>query len=188
VGRYADALKALLRFKASGSADLTRSPDLDKRIATLRNRSTSLTVSANVPGARVLVRGAVVGSKPVDRPLAVWVNAGRTTVEVQADGYKRFQKEVELNPGGSHEFDVQLSPLDDQKPSIVVREVRHEVAASPFWSQWWFWAGAGMLLVGGATTIYALSTEKETKPGSLGIASGPLRSNLNSLGFRFSFN
>jgi tetratricopeptide (TPR) repeat protein len=184
VGRYADALTALLRFKASGPPELL-APDLDKRIATLRNRATALTVHANIVGARVLVRDVAVGTKPADKPLVVWVNAGRATVEVNAEGYKRFLKEVELSPGGSHEFDVQLRPLNDAQPSVIIREVHREVAATPFWSQWWFWAGASVIVVGGATTIYALSSEKDPRGGSLGITSGPLRSGLGSLGLHF---
>jgi aspartate oxidase len=43
------------------------------------------------------------------------------------------------------------------------------VSSKPFWSQWWFWAGAGVLVAGGATAVYALSTEKATSKGDATI-------------------
>ncbi|HEU4407125.1 MAG TPA: PEGA domain-containing protein [Polyangiaceae bacterium] len=187
LGRYPNALDALLRFKAAAPPDYVRqrAPDLDKRIAVLRNKVTALTVNTNVAGARVFLRDTVVGAKPADKPLRVSVNAGHATVEVNADGYNPYRKEVDLPAAGSLVLDVQLTQRGDPKPSVIVREVRREAPATPFWSQWWFWAGAGVLIVGGATTVYAMTTEKDAKSGPLGRISGPLGVQPSGLGLRF---
>jgi hypothetical protein len=57
-----------------------------------------------------------------------------------------------------------------EAPSTVVGEKTKTiyVTSSPFWSQWWFWAGAGALVLGGAVTAYALSTEKAPATSTFG--------------------
>jgi hypothetical protein len=69
--------------------------------------------------------------------------------------------------------------------NIVEKTNTVYVTATPFWSQWWFWAGAGVLVVGGATMVYALSTDKAPATGSLGQIVGPLGSRLSGLGLHF---
>ncbi|HEU4410425.1 MAG TPA: hypothetical protein VFS43_34540 [Polyangiaceae bacterium] len=72
-------------------------------------------------------------------------------------------------------FKEKASPDEREKP----------VDAKPFWSQWWFWTGAGVLVAGGAATAYALSTEKAPGEGSIGRVVGPLGTRLDGLGLRF---
>jgi transcriptional activator/PEGA domain-containing protein len=187
VGRNAEALTWFLRFKATASRDeLDQTPNLDKRIAALRNQVALLKVSVNVVGARVLVRDTVVGTKPADGPLEVAVNAGRAVIEIDADGYKPYREELDLQRGGPTVINVQLSQRSDPKPTervIIVRD--RPVDAKPFWSQWWFWAGAGALAAGGAVTVYALSTEKSPGEGTIGRVPGPLGAKPSSFGLQF---
>ncbi|HEU4407470.1 MAG TPA: PEGA domain-containing protein [Polyangiaceae bacterium] len=164
VGRNADALAWFLRFKANASpGELEQAPNLDKRITLLRNQVALLKVNVNVAGARVLVRDTVVGTKLPDRPLEVPVNAGRAVIEISAEGYKPYREEIELPSGSPTLITVQLSQQGDARPTervVVFRE--RAVDARPFWSQWWFWTGVGVVVVGGAAAAYALSTEKAT--------------------------
>jgi tetratricopeptide (TPR) repeat protein len=185
IGRNADALAWFLRFKAGASREeLERTPNLDTRIATLRNKVTFLKVNVNVVGARVLVRDAVVGTKPADRPLEVSLNEGKAQVEIISEGYLPYRKDHTLLGGSALEIDVQLN-RETPPTNIVEKTKTVYVTATPFWSQWWFWAGASVLVVGGATTVYALSSEKSPTSGNLGQITGPLSSRLSGLGLRF---
>ncbi|HEU4410433.1 MAG TPA: PEGA domain-containing protein [Polyangiaceae bacterium] len=187
VGRYADALAALSRFKSGASREeLDDAPGLEARVNSLRKRVAVLKVHVNVPGARVLVRDAIVGTQPADRPLEVSLNEGRAPVEILHEGYQPYRKEHTLQGGSSLELDVQLNR---QAPPVTVVEKTKTiyVTSSPAWSQWWFWAGASVLAVGGAATIYALSTEKDPSKSTFGPDQVPTswRSRLSGLSLRF---
>jgi tetratricopeptide (TPR) repeat protein len=172
VGRYADALTWLVRFKAGASPDeLEQTPTLDTRIATLRNQVAVLKVNVNVPGARVIVRNIVVGIKPADRPLEVSLNEGRAQIEIFSEGYQPYQKEYTLLGGSSLEIEVQLTQRTPVA-SLVKKGPPADTRSTSVLSRWWFWAGAGVLLVGGATAVYALSTEKAPHQGSSGGSGG----------------
>jgi tetratricopeptide (TPR) repeat protein len=160
VGRYPEALRWLTRFRAEASRDeVARASSLETRLALLQNRVAVLTINTNVPGARVLVRDAVVGVQPAGKPLAVSLNAGRALVEIVGDGYRPYYKEHTLPGGGALELSVSLNR--EAAPVTVIEKNTTVYVHSPaFWSQWWFWAGASVLLAGGAATVYALSTEK----------------------------
>ena len=135
VGRYADALASLSRFKASASREeLGDAPGLDARIESLRKRVAVLKVHVNVPGARVLVRDAIVGTQPADRPLEVSVNEGQAPVEILHEGYQSYRKEHTLRGGSSLELDVQLNR---QAPPVTIVEKTKTiyVTSTPFWSQ-----------------------------------------------------
>lgn len=177
VGRYADALATLNRFKAEAPPDLIKQvPNLDKRIESLRVRVTHITVNVNVSGARVILRNQVVGSKPREGPLAISVESGKATVEIIAEGYAPYRKVVDLPGGGSVVLDVQLAVRDEARSSLVVtpegqqaRAVNADTASSPpVWSRWWFWAGTAAVVAGGAVLIYAVTTEKSANHGDIG--------------------
>lgn len=187
LGRYGDALPWLLRFKTEASPQqLTNVPGLDERIDTLRKRVTMLKVRVNVPGARVLVGDTMVGTQPADRPLEAWVNEGRAPVEILHEGYQPYRKDHTLQGGSSLELDVQLNR--QAPPTTMVEKTKtFYVTSTPFWSQWWFWAGAGALVLGGAATVYALSTEKDPSKSTFGPGQIPTagHSRLSGLSFRF---
>jgi tetratricopeptide (TPR) repeat protein len=169
VGRKAEALAWFVRFKAKASHDeLAKAPNLDTRIAALRNQVAVLKVNVNVVGARVLVRDAVVGTKPPDGPLEVSLNEGRATVEINSEGYQPYQKEFTLRGGSALEIEVQLN---EKAPSTIVLEKTNTVylSSKPLWSKWWFWTGAGVLLAGGVTAIAVLSTDKPTTKGDVTV-------------------
>jgi hypothetical protein len=107
LGRFPEALDRITQFDQTAPADLkARVPALNALLAELRERVSTLIVSCNATGARVLVRDVVIGTTPL--PRAVALNAGRATIEVAADGYFPFRKELDLPPGGSLVVDAQL--------------------------------------------------------------------------------
>ncbi|HEU4411942.1 MAG TPA: tetratricopeptide repeat protein [Polyangiaceae bacterium] len=179
LGRNADAYVWLSRFQSSASReDLEPISNLDKRIAALRNKITFLKVTVNVAGARVLVRDAAVGTTRAHEPLEIWSNEGRAEIEIIGEGYRSYRKAHVLQGGGSLELDVQLN-----RQSAPITVVENVIKPTPFWSQWWFWAGVGVLVTGGAITVYALSTEKSPDDSTLGQLPAPLEP--RGLGFRF---
>jgi PEGA domain len=184
-GRHAEALTSYARFKDSASpAALARVPDLGKRMAIMRNKVTVLRVNVNVPGARVRVRDALVGVKQADRPVVASLDEGKAPIEISLDGYQPYYKEYSLLGGNLLELDVNLN-RSAAAITVVEKTKTVYVTATPFWSQWWFWAGASVLVVGGATTVYALSTEKDPRGGTLGVIPGPLRVSVGATGLHF---
>jgi hypothetical protein len=104
---YPEALDLLERFAQTAPADLkARVPFLDDLLTDIRARVASVEVKANVPGARVFVRDKVEGTLPVTQPLRV--RAGAAKIEVRADGYMPFVKQVELAGGKTTTIDARL--------------------------------------------------------------------------------
>jgi hypothetical protein len=166
VGRHADALTSYRRFQESASSEqLARVGNLEQRIAIMRNKVTLLRVNVNVPGARVRVRDVFVGTKLPDRPFVAALDEGRAVVEIALDGYHPYYKEHTLQGGSLLELDVKLN---EHAPANTVHENTKTiyVSSQPFWSQWWFWSGLGALVVGGAISTYALSTERSPDDGT----------------------
>lgn len=103
-----EATEKLEAFQKTAPPDLlAKVPNLKERIASIKKRISQLTIKVNVPGARVLVRDAVVGSSPLDKPLVM--KAGQANVLVEAEGYFPYQTTVDLPGGGAYVVDAQMS-------------------------------------------------------------------------------
>ncbi len=109
---YPAALARYEDFSRLASLELrARVPKLDELIAGLRTRVAKLSLTCNVPGARVLVRERTVGETlHQGEPLVIPLSAGKAVLEVNADGYNPFQRSIVLPGGGSISVDVQLVP------------------------------------------------------------------------------
>ncbi len=106
--RLPEALEKLEAFRTSAPPELlARVPGLKDRIAGIQKRISQLTIKVDVEGARILVRDAVVGKSPLDKPLAL--KAGKATVLIEAEGYFPYQTNVDLPGGGGYVVDAQLS-------------------------------------------------------------------------------
>lgn len=106
--RLPEALEKLEAFRKQAPPELlAKVPGLSDRIANLTKRVSTLTVKVNVTGARILVRDAVAGMSPLEKPLAL--KAGKADVLVEADGYFPYRTSIELPGGGSYVIDAQLS-------------------------------------------------------------------------------
>jgi hypothetical protein len=109
---YPSALARYEDFARLASPELkSRVPKLDELIAALRTRVSKLSVTCNVPGARVIVREKTVGQTLAHgEALVVALAAGRGVLEVDADGYNPFQRNVALPGGGAVSVEVTLVP------------------------------------------------------------------------------
>jgi hypothetical protein len=163
LGDYPRALAYLEQFSIVASLELRgRVPALASLIATVRGRLGGVVVSCNVPGARVFVRGTWRGTTPL--PASVQAMPGPAIVEVLADGYKPYSREVFLTAGKEIRLDATLvnrrilaSPVQDDEAPPPAR------GGGGVTTQWWFWTGVGLVVAGGATAaVLALSKSHST--------------------------
>jgi hypothetical protein len=109
LGRFPEALKQLEAFRAQAPPELrAQVPTLDEFIAEVQTKVTELIIRSNVRGARILVDHREVGATPLSAPIAV--NAGQASIEVAAEGYRSFTRQVELPGGKSLEIEAVLAP------------------------------------------------------------------------------
>lgn len=107
LGEYPEAVERLEAFRATASPALrARASGLDQHIEELKGRVATLAVTSNVSGAHLVVRSKLVGT--LEPSLEVAVRAGPATIEVTAEGYVPFQKEIDLPARTTTRLDVQL--------------------------------------------------------------------------------
>ena len=107
LNRFPEALEKLEAFQAAASPELLgRVPRLPALIAEIRARVSTVTITTNVDGARILVRGTVAGKAPLERPLKL--TSGRAEIDVEADGYFPARHVIDLPGGDTTSLDVPL--------------------------------------------------------------------------------
>lgn len=105
---YARALEQYEAFEREAPESMkARVPGLPALIADVRSRVTSLTLTCEPAGAVVRLRGQPLGRCPLSAPVVV--NAGKARLDVEADGYLPWMKEIDLPGGGAATFDVRLA-------------------------------------------------------------------------------
>ena len=109
LGNFPEAVKALERFAAEAPPELrARVPKLDELIADVRKHVAKLAIRCETRGARVLIRDRVVGTTPLPGPLDL--DSGFASLEVDADGYETYKRDLDLGGGTQTVLDVQLVP------------------------------------------------------------------------------
>jgi hypothetical protein len=100
MGDYPAALEKLQRFAAVAPPDkLALVPGLQDLIADVRARLSTLVVTCNVASARVLLRDRMLGVVQGNKSFSV--RAGSAAIDVEADGYEPFKKDIELPAGAT---------------------------------------------------------------------------------------
>lgn len=108
LGEYPQALEELAAFERTAPAELkARVPGLSRTIAELRARVTTVSIACDTMGARVRFRDRTLGTCPL--PPTLVVVSGRGMLEVTAEGYFPYLREVDLPPGGVASLDVRLA-------------------------------------------------------------------------------
>lgn len=119
LGRFPEALGQLEAFDAEAPAQLkSRVPALRELITDVRARVTTLSLTCNVDGARIIIGDKVVGTTPLSSALKL--NAGPTALQIEAEGYDLFRRIVDLPGGGESRVNAELS-LKTKKGILVVR-------------------------------------------------------------------
>lgn len=99
MGEYPEALDKLEHFEREAPPALQKKVSgLKEHLADLRNRITTVIVTTNVVGARLLIREKAAGT--LEKETRVRARSGPATLEVTAEGYASFKTSTEL-PGGT---------------------------------------------------------------------------------------
>lgn len=107
LARYPEALEQLEAFEREAPAELrAKVPALGALVAEIRAKVAVLRLVSNVEGARILVRGSVVGKTPLAAPLPL--NAGTATIVLESDGYFPFEREISLIGGQTLDLRAEL--------------------------------------------------------------------------------
>jgi hypothetical protein len=107
LGEYADAVARLQAFRSTASPTLlARAAKLDQHIEELKGRLATLVVTTNVSGARLNVRDKFL--RTIEGTAEVLVRAGPATIEVTAEGYEPFRKDIDLQAKQTTKMDVEL--------------------------------------------------------------------------------
>jgi hypothetical protein len=109
LSNFPEALLDFERFAREASVELkARVPKLDELIADVRKHVARLAIRCDTRGARVLVRERVAGTTPLATPLDV--DSGFAAIEVDAEGYEPYKRDVDLAGGTQTILDVVLVP------------------------------------------------------------------------------
>lgn len=123
MGEYPEALDKLEHFEREAPPALQKKvAGLREHLADLRNRITTITVTTNVAGARLLVREKAAGT--LEKETKVRARSGPATLEVTAEGYESFKTNMELPGGTTVTINAQLVAKKKKLPDdalIVVR-------------------------------------------------------------------
>jgi len=125
LGDYPQALLELDAFDKTASPELkAKVPGLAKLIDSVKQKVTTITITCDVDRALVRLRDRTLGRCPILEPLVV--NAGKAHLEVTAEGYFPWQRDLDLPPGGTGSFDVRMS----SKATTGILVVKSNVANS----------------------------------------------------------
>jgi hypothetical protein len=169
--RPAEAMRAYRGYlDAATNDDEKHQAHARARIAALRARVTFLDVTADLPGATVLVDGVDEGRLPLPRALVV--NPGPHQVVVQPQGGEPpWVRAIRGEAGGTVALQGQLSalappritpappsaaPVEPLHPSLVTTGVETAPPADspPFYQRGWFWgATAGVVAVAAVVAV-----------------------------------
>jgi len=119
MGEYPEAVEKLEKFDREATPALrAKVPGLRDLIADLRKRIATLVVTTNAPNARLLVREKVVGT--IDKEIRIRTRSGPATIEVVAEGFVPFKKEIDLAPSSVVKIDARLASKKSE-PLVIVR-------------------------------------------------------------------
>jgi hypothetical protein len=117
LGDYPTALEKLEVFDREAPPSVrARVPGLKELITDLRGRIATIVVRTNAPAARLLIRQKDEGIINVEKRLLT--RAGTASVEVDADGYETFRRDVELSAGATLVVEANLTPK--KRDALVV--------------------------------------------------------------------
>lgn len=122
---------------------------LKESLANVKKHIGSLRVSGGPQGAKIWLRGEMVGLLPMRSP--VQVEIGRGTVQVQMEGYEPAEKAIEVMTGETANVEMSLVPVAAPVvvvPTYVIRQAPIPPAPSPLrWIPWTL-VGIGLATVG----------------------------------------
>ena len=185
LARHAEALDAFERFinEAHDATPETRA-DAEHRIASLRKRVGTLSITCDTAGAEVRIDGKNVGTTPLDKRLYVQAGAHQLVVR-RADGAP-FVRDFTADAGGDLHLAAKLiapvalartpSPLkapdDPGPPTLIDRPASEPVADHPSGNRWLVWGIAGGVAAAATVALVVVLGRSTTYPKVDGMVVG----------------
>jgi hypothetical protein len=196
MGEYPEALDKLEQFSKEASPSVkNKVPQLDTLMRDLGSRISTIHITTNVAGARLIVRDKDLGA--IERDHQARTRAGDASIRLEAPGYQTWTKTVKLAGGGVLNVDAQLSPEPSTATSTVpavaapadsnaaaggtaavppdTRSDRGGGGGGAVTSKWWFWTIVGAVVIGGGITAAVLITNTEKDPVQGDFTGSPIR-------------
>lgn len=151
-----------------------------------------LAVTADVPGASVLIDGEPAGNTPL---YGVALKPGSHEIEVRRDGFESETKRIAVRAGKDYTVDFHLRPSGDApkvdgdavavRPVFTPKEPRQvevaervleqdaqvtdevESGSKPLYKRWYFWAGVGAVTAAAVVGTVALTQPAAPTPLTL---------------------
>jgi hypothetical protein len=151
---YAASMKAMRRYLKDGGREIdeARRVAVDQALRDMSKRVAAVTVTANEPGAEILVDGVAVAVTPTSEALAV--NAGIREITVRKGGETATAQRLTLAGGDAVRLDFSLGA-----GGLVGRpmELQAQPLAAPLRARVWIAYGAAAALAAGAVTFGLLA-------------------------------
>lgn len=142
-GDMRGALSVYRRFLETVKESPDR-PFVERRVEELAVLIARVEIHASVQGAAVFFDGDRIGTTPL--PQARFeVNPGPHSVEVSAEGYSTFRKQLTLERAQATRIDANLVSL----VKVIRVDTREHV---PVYKRWYLWAAVGVVVVAGVVT------------------------------------
>lgn len=141
-GDLRGALVVYRRFLGS----IKESPDrpfVERRVDELQLLVAHVEISSSVPGSVVAFDEQRLGTTPLASP-KLEVNPGAHHVEISAEGYATYRRDLKLQRAQTEKIDAQLVSL--------VQVIHVEKQAVPVYKRWYLWTAIGVVVVGGVVT------------------------------------
>ena len=153
--RYARARRAFEQYLATGADGIPakRREDVEKDLESLKGRTATLTIHANVPDAEIVIEGETFGKAPLERAL---VDAGTLHVQVSRPGYATRLREIALTGGDVQSVTVDL--VETAAPPLAIAPPASGLSGATVAA----WIGSGALAAGAIGTGIAASAAAST--------------------------
>ncbi len=158
-----EAQRLLRQYLNDGGAELVpeRRAQVERDLVALQKRVAELRVSVDVPGAELLIDGAVVGVSPLGSSL--WVNAGVRQLLVRKPGHLPTERSLSVPGGESVTLELHLEP-EPVAPRTVEPVVQARAPRRPgVETKVWVGLASTAVLAGTAATFGLLTLQADRK-------------------------
>lgn len=158
LGREPDAASYFEQYLDEGGdmVEENRRAEVESALAALRTRLSVLRIDVDVPGAELLLDGAVIGTAPIRG--ALYVRPGPHTVTARHPDHGMIRQEVLLASEVEEHVVLALvaSVGPPGEPQTSTQPDNDSVGIA---GKWWFWTLIGTVVAGGAVAAGVLLAE-----------------------------
>ena len=150
LAHYARARRALAQYLEEGADRVPeeRKKAVESDLEMLAQRTSSLNISVNVPGAEIFVDDVLVGQSPLSEPLLV--DAGERRLSARKPGYHARAAQVTLAGRDSLNVTLTLEKQATGTERIIVERVQEDSSRNAW--MWGTWAAAGVFGIASGVT------------------------------------